>query len=355
MPTIATNRIQYVAVYQVDNTNNSINKANINTNDFQSFINKVCIQDLNAKNKRSYQFKRDSTELAQIITSLIENVDDQNFLSIFENKVEALAYRLLDSQQRAAQQHPGINPPKKGSLAFICIKNEDKLEFLISKIDSENYLNVNDAKFEAGLPEDNATQKSCSISYKIEDDEYQFLEILVSDTKPTIAKFWYEDFLELSELKSDQRNTSKAYNEIDKILTSYVKKKSKNDYTELRNNLTGYFSTNSSFRLDDMIDYVVGAYTPEKQEINIDTLKERIRKLPESKDFDAAFNIDKSVIKSRFKQTYKLSEKMELRTSDYIDELKKVIFAKEDEVLGERVLIIKNIDDDVYEKFKERE
>ncbi|MCM2983890.1 hypothetical protein M3599_23640 [Niallia circulans] len=346
---------QYVAVYHIDNSINSVTKANINTNDFQLYINKVCIEDLNAKNKRSFNYKRETTELSQIIRILLSSINDSNFLSIFDGKVHTLAERLLDSQDKVFQKRPGINPPKKGSIAVVCIKTEEYINFLISKIDSENYINVVDSKYEAGLPEENATQKTCSISYKIEDSEYQLIEILVSDSNSTISNFWYDDFLELIELKSDQRNTTKAYNTIDKVLSSYVKKKSENDYTHLRNTLTGYFSTRPSFVMEDMIEYVIGSYAPETSEIDINVLKDKIRSLPDKKDFDSAFNIDKSVIKSRFKQTYKISEKMELRTNDYIDELRKTVIAKIDDKLGDKVLIIKNIDDKLYEKFKERE
>ncbi|GAE48265.1 hypothetical protein JCM21738_5353 [Mesobacillus boroniphilus JCM 21738] len=101
-----------------------------------------------------------------------------------------------------------------------------------------------------------------------------------------------------------------------------------------------------------MIEYVVGEFVPESEEINTETLKERLRKLPEKKDFDTAFNIVVSQVKGRFRRSYKVSDKIELRTSDYIEDLKNVIIAKEDENYGEKILIIKGINEDLYNTFK---
>ncbi|MBT2685311.1 nucleoid-associated protein [Bacillus sp. ISL-37] len=342
-------------VHHIDNSLTTPNKVNVITTDFEQFTNKLFMQDLSAANKRSFKFSRESSEVAQIVNDLVNNVDNPNFNSTFEAKTDLLAERLLDVQQKVAQRHPGINPPKNGSLVVVFQKQNDKINILLSKIDQAIFLNLEDALYKSGLPDEKATQKTCSISYHLVDDKYEIASIIVSDTKPKISLFWSEDFLELKELTSDEHNTTTAFTAIENVISSYVKRKSRGDYTELRNNLVGYFQTRQSFRLDDMIDYVIGEYRPDNQEIDISKLKEKLNKLPEKNHFDTSFNIVSSQIKARFKRTYKVSEKIELRTSDYIEDLKNVIVAKEDPEYGNKILVIRNISEDIYNTFKGQE
>ncbi|RJS60095.1 hypothetical protein [Bacillus sp. PK3_68] len=354
MRTLEVKGTQLFTVHKIDDENNTISQVNIETKDFKAFVSKLLVQSTTATNKRSFKFARESSEFAQIISSLISNSDQHDFEFIFETKTRELSEKLLDVQKKSAKKHSGINRPKKGSLVVACLKEENKIDFLISKIDQAIFLNLEDSLYKNGLPEEKATQKSCSISYQLVGDEYQLVDIIVSDTQAKIASFWCEDFLELKELKTNEKNTRNAFNAIDNVLTTYVKKKSLHDYTELRNSLVGYFRKRTSFKFDDMIEYVVGEYIPENEKISIPDLKNRLNSLPEKKDFDTAFDIVVDEVKARFKRSYKVSDKIELRTSDYIEDLKNTIVAKEDEY-GERVLVIKNINEDLYNTFKKEE
>lgn len=352
--TIATSNKPYFTVYTLDIDSNVTNKVNIITTDFEKFTNKIFVQDLSANNKKSFKFDENSPTLPLKLEELMVNWDQDNFDALFEELSDFLAKKLLKAQIKKRDQHPGISAPKKGNLVFVCLKREDKFEFLLSKIDQAIFLDLVDSKFKAGLPEEKATQKSCSIVYKVEDGENKILDITVSDTNQKISSFWTDDFLEVIELNSNEKNTKTAFNAVEGVLTSYVKRKSLKDYTELRNTLVGYFQTKTSFKYDDMIDYVIGDYTPKDENVKIDELKSRLNTLPAKKSFDTAFDIDNSQIKTRFKRTYKVSDKIEIRTSDYIEDLKKVIIAKEDE-FGEKILVIKNIEKELYETFKSEE
>jgi hypothetical protein len=354
MSTALTERIEYLSVHQIDIENSTTNKVNINSSDLQDFTRKLFFQELTATNKRYFKFSRETNEVAQIFKSLIENFENENFLSVFQAKTDILADILLNAQQKTVERHPNIQPPKKGNLVIILLKRADRIEILISKIDQAIFLNLQDSKYTAGLPEEKATQKSCSIAYQLDGDEYQLVDIIVSDSNSKIATFWVEDFLQLKELTSNESNTVNAFNGIENVFSTYIKKKSKGDFIELRNNLVGYFRTKTSFNFDEMVEYVIGNYSPENTEIDIDTLKDRLKRLPEKKDFDTSFEIIESRIKARFKRSYKVSDKIELRTSDYIENLKDVIVAKENDY-GERVLVIKNIDDEIFNSFKSEE
>jgi 23S rRNA U2552 (ribose-2'-O)-methylase RlmE/FtsJ len=353
--TITDNQTLFYTVHQIDNDDYTPSKVNIITSDSKNFTNKLFLQELRATNKRSFKFARESSETAQLIGGLINEIENENFEAIFEARADLLAEKLLDVQKKRAAKHTGINAPKKGGLVVIFLKGEDKINILISKIDHATFLHLEDSLYKSGLPDEKATQKSCIINYQLVDDEYQLMDIIVSDSTPKIASFWSEDFLQLEELTSDDTNTTNAFTAIEHVISTYVKKKSSGDYEELRNNLVGYFKTKTSFKYEDMVEYVIGEYTPEKEDIIIEKLKEQLNKLPEKQGFDTTFNIVTSRIKARFKRTYKVSEKIELRTSDYIEDLKNVIVAKEDPEFGGRILVIRNINENLYNTFKSEE
>jgi hypothetical protein len=353
MPT-TVKKTQLFSVHIIDNEGSSPPKIDVSTNDIEQYTSKLFVQSLSAVNRRHYDFKRQSTEIAQIANSLIENINDPFLEDIFQKKVDIIAKRLLSSQQTYTKKYPNVNAPKVGSLVSILFQHEDKIDILFSKIDQENFLSIEDSLYKVGLPDNKATQKSCSISYKLVEDEYQLVDIVVTDTRPTISKFWSEEFLELIQLKDDENNTRESFNLIDQVLSRKIKKVSRKDYTELRNNLVGYFKTKESFNFEGMIDYVIGSYIPEEDSVSLDSLKDSMNKLRDQKKFDTSFDIKAEVIKARFKRTYKISDKIELRTAGHIENLNDVIIAKQND-LGEKVLEIKGINEKVYEDFLKKE
>ncbi|KAA0560736.1 hypothetical protein F0342_21480 [Bacillus sp. CH30_1T] len=342
------------AVHKIDNTNNVALSVNIATNDIEAYTRNLFYQSLNAKNIRGYRYRSETTEIATIVNDLISNIDKDNLDVIFENYAETIAGRLLYTQGKYNERYSGLPELKKGSLVTILSKHEDTVDILISKIDQENFISLEDSLLKAGLPENKATQKSCAFTFNIVNDEYQLKEIVVTDTNPKISTFWAQDFLELTEISDDDKNTKDSFNQIEKVLLRNVNSVSKTDYTELRNSLVGYYRNNLSFNFENMVQHVIGDYEPESEKLKISKVKDALEKLRQQGKFDTAFEIKKEVIKARFKRSYKLSEQIELRTSDYIKNLKNVIIAKENG-LGEKVLEIKDINEEVYQKFLRKE
>lgn len=321
--------------------------------DVNKFTEKLFQQSASAQNIKGFAFHRDTTEVHSLLKSLIESFynSDSEYNEIFLETSKIISERLLTVQNNYAARFTGINKPKNGGLVILLSPLESCIKILISKVDMELYLDKTEAIYRIGLPDSKATQKSCTITVELIDDDIVFTDIYVTDTQSKISTFWTDDFLELVELKSDEKNTTLAFNSIDRLLTDSVKKKSSGDYTELRNHLVGYFQTQPDFKMDEMINHVVGNYVPTDDRINVTKLKADIEGLAAKKSFDTSFSIDASKIKNRFKRTYKISDKIDLRTFDYIEDLKEVITAKKNSV-GVRVLQIKNINEDIYNTFK---
>lgn len=68
-----------------------------------------------------------------------------------------------------------------------------------------------------------------------------------NDTKVysnNVAKYWYDNFLELDQRVSDEVNTDKAFRAIDSALNRNIKNVAPRDHTLLRNAVIAYFKSN---------------------------------------------------------------------------------------------------------------
>jgi hypothetical protein len=345
---------QIASVFNLDDEKGQVSYVDISTVDFQQHIDKIIYQYVDAANKREFE----PNETAPVISALqrlaVESITEEleSFKTVFYSETKLIAERLVQIQRKVTERSPSINSPKKGSLVIVVSHQGDEIHILLSKIDQEIYLDLDDYEYTLGLPKENSTQKTCNITYKISDDELEVKDIFVSDSNSKIATFWYKDFLELEEMHDDAKNTKYAFRQINTFIRSKVKKKAPNYYTIMRNNLTGYFATNQAFKIEDLAEYVVGDIPLEDSNIDVVSLKRDLIKLPAKKRFDSSFNIRKDAIENRLlKKTYKINDKIELRTFGFLGNLKDTIIAREDK-FGNNILEIRNIDQETFESFK---
>lgn len=340
------------SVHVIDHETNSVEDVKIETDDITTFTTNLLLQIRNVNNKRSFKFAENSSGMAKTFSDLLMKIDTDEFDNEFKETTNIVSKKLCQAQIEHTINHSGIKPPKKGSLVVVVIQSEEIVEVLITKINLESFIDIQDAIRKAGLPDEKAVQKSCFITYQVGNEKVEVQDVFVSDSGTTISRYWSNDFLELIELTSNETNTKNAFNIIEQIIVRNCKKKSKKDYVDLRNNLVGYFQTSSSFNLDSMIDYVIGDFQPDNEEVNISKIKESLTALKENKKFDSSFDIELTAINTRFKRVYKISDEIELRTINHIENLNTKIVASIDEY-GEKILKIRNISEEVYQSFKE--
>ena len=205
-------------------------------------------------------------------------------------------------------------------------------------------------QLQSGLPIDKKALKTAIIKVTELGTDVE-MEITVTDSSSGIAKYWTDEFLEVTEITSDEQNTKNAFNHIEKVLSQNLKKQAPSDYTELRNNLVGYFKTQTAFQYDELINQVFGTYTFDNPEVSLDDIKEKVNKLVQKEKFDTHFTLVPSEIKARFKKTYKVSDEIELRTNGHIEGLRHIIKATTN-TIGEKILEIKVENDTIYKEFE---
>lgn len=228
----------------------------------------------------------------------------------------------------------------------------DELLITLAKIETVDFLEDVHLKIQSGLPINKKALKTAVICItQLEDTEELEVQITVTDSGSTIAKYWSDDFLEASELTSDEKNTKNAFTAIERILSQNLKTQAPSDYTELRNGLVGYFKKQPSFHFENMIDYVFGNYEMENTQVNLENVKDKVKKLLEKEKFDTHFTIVPNEIKARFKKTYKVTDEIELRTNGHIENLRHIIKATKN-TQGEKILEIKIESDTIYKSFE---
>ncbi|WAA10827.1 hypothetical protein [Fervidibacillus albus] len=340
------------SMYHIDLNAKKIERKNIGEGDLDEYIMDLLQNIVNLPDSRHYTFESDNTEVKNLIDNIILEILEGNGVQDYFSYSDKIAERLLRKELYAQEKYAHFTSLQKGSLIQSLVEYNDELIYLISKVEHESFLNAEDLVKQIGLPYEKKALKISIIKFTA---DYEIIDIIVFDSNKRISQYWVKDFLELNEKNSDEKNTSSAFKAVDLVLSRKLKKSSPTDYTILRNNLIGFFRTQSEFVFENMINTVFGDYEPEKPEVvDMEKIKEEIYKLPENNIFDKRFTIISKEIKAKIKKVVKISEKIDLHLKDHINQLKQVIKSNE-KPDGTKVIEIKVENEQTYEMFKYRE
>ncbi len=301
---------------------------------------------------REYKTRSVHTEVISSILELIKNrVDDE----IVEQNVNMISERLLLKEVEAQQHiaHLDTNV-QKGSLvqALLYDEENDKYVYLLAKVEHTDFVDDSDFSFKTGFSKDKKTMwKSCL--FEINDlTQSEYYAYIYSNT---VAKYWYSDFLELNELKSDEFNTNKAFRAIESTLNRNIKKDFPKDHTIIRNTIISYFKSNDHIDYNVLLNNTIEKYQPvEIPKEKMDAMLNKLRELPDKYEFDRQFNSKPSVINARIRKVYNVYQGIELRITDAVDDIENTIQAyRADD--GNRYLQIRTNNDLTFKQFLKQE
>jgi hypothetical protein len=292
---------------------------------------------------RQFLFDRGTTEVRSQITRINNNED-------FAEITKIIADRLLSVEFEAQEKMSKLGITiQKGILVQAKISENGKDKFIICKADHTEFLDEVNYQLSRGLPVKKKAFKAfvCNLH-----SDNSIDGILVYDTNPSDTKYWWKELLELSMVFTDEDNTEKAFDAIDKAVFTKMKKDHPQDYTYLRNSTVKYFRSNDKFEIQDFLDNAIGNYTPYDNNLKIPELKEKIRELPSKprSPFDNQFNIIKDKVKARFLSKVKLTPEIDLYIKG--DFAENTIFATEENDGAKYVKIKSN---EGYKYFKNLE
>lgn len=298
---------------------------------------------------REYRTQSDNTEVIQAVVDIVKHPSDEETVG---QDIDRIADRLLQKESEAQEQvgRMGVSV-QKGSLILALVEKDGNTRFLLAKVEHTDFFDDTDYSIKTGFSKDEKKiWKTCL--FEVDDvDATHFLAKVYSNIP---AKYWWQEFLELQELQSDEVNTKKAFQAVETALSRKLKKAAPYDYTVIRNAVYAYFNSVEQFDFSEMIDRTLENYnpndmTPEKKE---DLLQE-FRELPEKSNFDSQFHSIPAIIKPKMRKTYDVYHNIQVKVLGEVEDLNDVIQSYEEED-GNRYLKIRVNNDATFRAFERR-
>lgn len=334
------------AIRVIDYENNKILARDIMPK-FGEYIEQLIVH-VNAKiSVREYRTQSRDTEVIGSVLKIIENRDeDQAVLQ----QIDVIADRLLRKEREAQIKIANMDVKvQKGSLILALLEENGKFMFLLAKVEHTDFFDDTDYSIKSGFSKDTEKiWKTCLF----EIDDVRFEQYTANVFSNTVAKYWWHDFLELTELQSDEKNTKTAFKAIENTLNRTLKKDAPYDHMVIRNAIYLYFSSVEQFDFSEMVDKTVKQYTPtDMKEEKKEELINKLNDLPKDKHFDRQFQPVVSVIKPKMRKTYDVYSGIQLKVTSAIEELSDVIEAYQDKD-GKRYLKIRIDDETTFRTFQ---
>lgn len=335
--------ILHTSLHQIDHHTNLLRPINIDNGspDLTNYINRLISEITGGISPRQFQFASDSTETRTAISHFLTG-DYSEGTNINSNRLLRIE---SEAQQRVS--HLEINI-QKGSLFQAVIQDDNDHIVVITKADHNQFLDEADLILKNGLPFEKRIFKAFLARFNGTD----FTQILVYDTTSRMAKYWWSDYLELTEKYTDEYNTEKSLDILDKKLFNPMKSKHPSDRTILRNSTIGFFRNNAEFNLETYIETTFTNYAPVDPAFPIASYIEKIRRLPETGKFDSRFGIIQEKIGKRQYDRIILTTQLELVIKEPVANLSSLIVAEKD---AEGNKFIKIRTDNGFDRFKGRD
>jgi len=207
----------------------------------------------------------------------------------------SLAARLLRVEQATEKKYGHLKKKadgtliNKGSFLQFVFEDEGVLHYLGVKVEHQFFLDESDFSRRAGIGESHKIYKACRVSF---DSAGDFSSALVFDTNASPSAYWWDDFWELIEVRTDSYNTSIAVQSVVNALGP-LKKIAASDYTVLRNAVVAAFKRDGEMDFSSFVSSVIECYElSDKSTISkFKEIVEKIKELPALKNFDTQFTL----------------------------------------------------------------
>lgn len=308
--------IKSIFLHHIDVQTNKVTSIEIKESyaELDKYVETLVQDILDNPNRRFYNWKSGET---QVKNSLSHLKDDGKHIAkyVMEN-----ANRLLEMEVKAQKAMLRMDIAiLRGSLLHISIKDGDRHQIIICKVEHDEVVSEINFELIRGLNTKKKLFKALLVSYN---SNGEITHNYVHDKKPT--KYWWDDFLELEPIISDEDNTENSLNEIDKCISRY-KKKYYTDYLILRNSFLGHFRNRDTFNFTELVDDVFENYSPLNNQFPKERLLKTLKKLSDNEKFDNSFSIVKEKINKRRKSSIRLASNLFLNIEDYVEELPNLI------------------------------
>lgn len=342
--------------YNVDVKSEKIESKEI-TGDFQNYITMLVESVTSNTNTRQYKIRSNTTEVISCVNTMLSEIinDSHESFSRTHEHIIPIVNRLLRSEIEAQEIIERMGRSIiSGSLlvSLLDMDREDSKGYLciISKVDNNGFFDITDLKRRQGFSsEEFRIWRSTVITFEVEDDELVLDDIYVYLDRS--VAYWCNTFLEIDEKINDENNTDLAFKNISGTLARSLKANAPTDYTILRNQLIQYMRRDVLINYDEMINFMFDEYVPYQTDASkLETLKNKLLSLPDTKGFEKQFQSVPSRITSRMRSVYKVSQGITLKVDATVDNVDEMIASEADDN-GQHYLKIKVEDEQTYRSF----
>lgn len=304
--------IIFKAYHGINVESNEIEKRDISEN-FNEIIKEMLYKIMNNPSVKRYKTQGDRAVVASVIKDTVI-AEKEKAKERYDGYADEIAMRLLREEVKVQSRMGHLNGVQKGSLIQALLKSDDEqYKYLIAKVEHTNFVDAVELVLKGGFnPEENKIWKTCIFSCDEIDDD----EIDVSEAKVFLnhaAVYWTEEFLEVEEMKSDEKNTKVAWKSIEKVLKNELRKTATSDYFVLRSAVISYFRRPRNIDYYVMVEDIFIDYHPIDIDIDmVEKIKSRLLELPSEYDFDTNFISKPAEVKAKIKSIHKVNRDIEI-------------------------------------------
>jgi hypothetical protein len=278
--------------------------------DFNNYLVQLIEDVIFDERSRKYLFPKDPTAIMGTIESL---VNQKNAAAATLDAANRLLRTEVHVQGRIEHLQREV---QKGIMIQALVEHDDRKLFLIIKAEHTDFINEHDNRLATGLPIKKKIFKAFCAHIGADSKP---THATVSDYRTVISTYWWKDFLELVEEYTDEQNTERSFDTLDRKIFSRMKKEHPEDHMNLRNATVQYFRSHAEFVMADYLDNIIKPYNPEDETLDIAGLGTQIQKLPEKGKFDSRFQIVPEKLKKRIVTRLRLTPVLDLVIKENIN------------------------------------
>lgn len=188
---------------------------------FNEYINELVAHINSNTNVREYKPRPIATEVINCVVNILQYKDSE------EHAIESsnlIANKLLTEEIKAQKLVERMNTNiQKGSLIQALLHDEinNRYIYLLAKVEHSDWVDDEDLSFKTGFSKDKKMiWKTCLLD--LDESELEVVHARVYSN--TVAKYWWDGFLELDEMINDESNTTKAFNAIEETLNRNIRR-----------------------------------------------------------------------------------------------------------------------------------
>lgn len=282
-------RTNYYKILRVDNVQGTASVEVFQQHqEIDSYVDELVKQCLEHPGDREYEFKNPDTTCCNRLKNVVLGVNR-------DAECQSLADRLAQVENNKNDQYANLkNRIPQGLLIIALVDTEEgeapRERIIMAKADYTEFIEKTSGVKTSGLATKKKVFKSFIATYQIADGNVSFPLLMTFDPQKPKAAYWWDDFLDLKQPRTNADNTKAAFKAIKHDILKKIREKHKEAYLPLYRSTMAYMQTEGDFDLEHYRDEVFGGQLINDPTFDMAAWQQKITNLPNGKNkFDRSF------------------------------------------------------------------